>query len=69
MTTLPALLGIVDAVLQTIFICTAHILGLAIGFYAGCRYSRTEIARAELRGLTNRRVLELTPEDAARRVA
>lgn len=53
----------------TLLICTAAVLGLAIGFYAGCRYSRTEIARAELRGLTNRRVMELTPEDAARRVA
>ena len=55
--------------MTTLLICTAHVLGLAIGFYAGCRYSRTEIARAELRGLTNRRALELTPEDAARRVA
>lgn len=48
----------------TLLICTAHVLGLAIGFYAGCRYSRTEIARAKLRGLTNRRVLELTRTDA-----
>lgn len=54
--------------MTTLLICTAHVLGLAIGFYAGCRYSRTEIARAELRGLTNRRVMELSPEDAARRV-
>jgi len=50
--------------MTTLLIGTAHVLGLAIGFYAGCRYSRTEIARAELRGLTNRRVLELSRTDA-----
>ena len=36
--------------MTTLLICTAHVLGLAIGFYAGCRYSRTEITRAEIRG-------------------
>ena len=51
----------------TLAICTAHVLGLAIGFYAGCRYSRTEIARAELRGLINQGstyVLDDTRTDA-----
>lgn len=55
--------------MTTLLICTAHALGLAIGFYGGWRYSRPEIERAELRGLSNRRVMELSPEDAARRVA
>lgn len=31
--------------------------------------AKIEAASAELRGLTNRRVMELAPEDAARRVA
>lgn len=52
--------------MTTLLISTAHVLGLAIGFYFGWRYSRPEIARAELRGLTNRRVMELSRTDAER---
>lgn len=48
--------------MTTLLICTSHALGLAIGFYAGCRYSR---ARAEFRGVINpAKVLELSRTDA-----
>lgn len=50
----------------TLLICTAHALGLAIGFYIGWRVSRPEIERAELRGLTNRHVLDMTRSPAER---
>jgi len=52
--------------MTALLISTAFFLGIAIGFYAGWRSSRPEIERAELRGLTNRRVMELSRTDAER---
>lgn len=54
--------------MTVLLICTAHVLGLAIGFAFGWSARRPAIERAELRGLTNRHVLTLSPEEAARRV-
>lgn len=45
------------------------ILMFVVGFWLARMIYLPQIHSAELRGLTNRRVMELSPEDAARRVA
>lgn len=44
------------------------ILMFVMGFWLARMIYLPQIHSAELRGLTNRRVMELSPEDAARRV-
>lgn len=55
---------------MNILIFTAGVfIGLLPGFIWARMVYAPQIDKAELRGLTNRRVMELSAEDAARRVA
>lgn len=53
--------------MTTFLICAFGVLNIAIGFAWARMVYRPQIARAELRGLTNRHVLELsrTPDEQA----
>lgn len=58
--------------MSTSILLASTFTGIAMfvmGFWLARMIYVPQIHTAELRGLTNRRVMELSPEDAARRVA